>query len=663
MKKNKYILTLVFFIIPYLGLVASWDAITTFASRWQQISFDEAVRANYTKIKYEGNDLTYLARQLNQSYGLLSEDKLARENIAKSIEILRGLGLDFFKLRFFDEKGETIVIPGEDDAMRLILKSIFQALVEPETKGTQNLAKRNHAYINAFLGSIGPAELISEKSNLIEVNIKGEKGYFYWNTFYTADETKNYQGGMFAWCLAREVTEHFSKKNIINQINTQALGSEKWGILNFHNPELSYPVNRNLDQSRLFKLFKEMRVEKKLRHRLGKNTLFLFPLSKNKSLYCIQTPSESSFKVLGLLFLAALAIFMLYGIRHIFSKERDPANFKAATGLAHIMLLSFLLVLAVGLLWSGRAVALELAKRELRLHLDEIDLAYELTQEDLEQAYEDLLKAADTPLQGLDLKKAHASGLFETFYGFSNKGALKYAYPQAQGLDLMVQLLQPVVKKIFSAHSSNARSLAKQLKDSFYQKISQDMLASIDGASELMRSLETLNSLNELWLVNKKYYVYSALIENHGAKEPLLVMLWHKDTRLAEQYLQQRVAAQPQSQAASSSTLALDKHAVKLFVMDLTRDEPPYPLEYSRYSFPKEIKRRVLEAGSGQAMQAEAGFERLYVLGLAMRTIPNKLAVAIAPFNSVLREYNQLCWALAVTVFCFLWGSFLIKKL
>jgi hypothetical protein len=648
-RKNKYILILVFFIIPYFCLLLSYNALADFSVKWRQLTLQDEVKANYLKIKHEGDHLSYLSKQLNQSYGILSEDRLARENIAKSIEIIRNLGLDFFKLRFFDHKGEIIVIPGEDQDMRLILKNIFQALVEPEVKGTQTLLKRNHAYINALLGSVAPAELISEKSNLMEVTIKGEKGYFYWNTFYTADENKNFQGGMFAWCLAREVPEHFSIKNIIDEINTQKFGSERWGILNFHEPELSYPAIGHFEESRLFLLFKEMHKNQEMRQNLGNRALFLFPLGKNRWLFCVKTSHLGLLSQVGFILLILLSVYLIFEIKKFLLWEKELIV--GWGGLRGVLGLGFLVLLGLGLLWAGKGAVLELARGELRGQLDELELGYNGELGQLEGAYERLIDASRSEkglVLGSHLEEAYQQGLYENFYVFSSKGSLKYLYPKSLGLDLMVQLLQPVVKQIFSSLSSNTKSFAKQLQDSFYQKVSQDMLASLDGASELMRSLERLNGLNEFWLLNKKYYVYSSLVKGSGAKEPLLVMFWHKNEKYGQRYLHKEVAK-------------LRKKSVGLFIMDLSKDGAPYPIDFNRYSFPREIKRRVLESGVGQGMLVKAGFEQFYVLGTVMRGIPNKLVVGLMPYEKVAAEYVKLCWALVMAMLSFLAG-FILKK-
>ncbi len=655
-RKNKYILILLCFIIPYLALLFSWNFVLEFRQKWMKASLISKVKDEYSQIKHEGHSLTYLNKKLNLFYGNLAEDPLTKENIEYAISNLREEGLEFLKFRFFDANKKAIVLPNEEQEMRTILNNIFAALSEPELNNNYGFSQRSRTYLNAFLGSINPIDLMGEKSNLIEVTIRGEKGYFYWNTFYAPDKENSFLGGVFVWCLAKEATEDFALKNILEDYKVQNPNEQKsWGVINFEDPASSYPLAGQITDSKLFGVFKEMRANNKITHELKRHVLFLYPLTKSRGLFCVVKQPKDIVKTNSFILMLILATVLVFQIKTIlFSTSEYFFAFKLSK---EILLLAFLLFFGVGFLLTSKFALWELGEKELQESIDAVDLGYNQALDELETTCGKLVASytLENKVKNKNLLESYYNKKsFENFCVFSKSGKLVYSYPSSKELNLMIQLLQPVVKKLYMDKNFKEDSIVKQLQSSFYGKVSEELFASVDGVTEMMHSLERIDNLNEFWLTNKKYYIYSSFVENKDYKEPFLVMFWLKAEEFAKDYLENYISNFSRKQQ-------FENH-INLLTLDLINEGFPYPMEYSKYGFPREFKRKVVETGVRQKTQIDLGFEKYYMLATPLRSMPHKLMIAMLPLNELAYEHTKVLWLFIFGFISLFIGVFITKK-
>ena len=84
----------------------------------------------------------------------------------------------------------------------------------------------------------------------------------------------------------------------------------------------------------------------------------------------------------------------------------------------------------------------------------------------------------------------------------------------------------------------------------------------------------------------------------------------------------------------------------------------PYPIEYSKYRFPKDLKLKILQNDSRQQLITQIGGENYMILASPLKEIPEQILFALTPIKKYEDEYKCLWYAILLNGISMFLGAF-----
>ncbi|MDD3001137.1 MAG: hypothetical protein PHF29_05225 [Candidatus Riflebacteria bacterium] len=622
--------------------------------------FFRQTKKDMIKVKNEGSELVFLQKQLNFSYGLLQEEPVNSNNVGRRVEELNKIGLSFFRFRFFDAKSNPITFAENDETLKTVTHKIFNSLAASETNGDSTLIAKNKAYFSAFLGSIRPVDLLLRKSELIQANIKGKPGYFYWNTFYSNDFEKVFLGGMLAWCEQKDIPINFSMRLVLDKQNMIVPATKQWGLINLTDVDNSYPQTVKKDINLNLKNIKNS-IDKMSRLMISKAVTDNYMVTTSffdddKILYCVALKDDKNIAEFKLLFQIISISFFIFLLKGLICKEIN-IEMSGHAILIFVFPVLFFLSFAFSYLELSKDNQMKQIVENLSDSIDEVDDGYKIAVLALEKKYLKLALSRD--LSALNTNKM--TGLSEHFkkeklldrvYVFDKSGALRYSFPTKVSGDILKQLLHPAAMKIYAEQLDSELSFASKIQQVVIQNMTKAYTEGLEEGKDLLKPFEKFQKISEFWLTNKRYYVFSSFIGDKKTKDPLLMIIWTRTAGFSEDYLQHKV----------QSTLNQDLMDNEVAFIMLSKEDSamPYPIEYSKYRFPKDLKLKILQNDSRQQLITEIGGENYMILASPLKEIPEQILIALTPIKKYEYEYKILRYTILVNGISMILGAFAI---
>lgn len=620
--------------------------------------FFRQTKQDMIKIKHEGNELVFLQKQLNFSYGMLQEEPVNSKNLGRRLEELNKIGLSFFKFRFFDAKANPVTLAEKDETLKTVTHKIFSSLVESEINSNSTQIVKNKAYFSAFLGSINPVDFLLRKSELIQANIKGKPGYFYWNTFYSSDSEKTFLGGMIAWCEEKDIPLNFSMRLVLDKQNLIAPSNKQWGIINLTDLASSYPktIKKNINLN--FKNIRnsvgkmaESRISKAVTNNYMINAGFL---DDDKLIYCVALKDEKDiyeFKLFFQIILLSISIFFLKGL--LFKEIK--LEMSEYTVLIFTFPVLLFLLFAFSYLELSKDSQMKQILEYLSDSIDEVDDGYKIAVLALEKKYlklglsNDLFELNTKKITGLSeqLKKQK---FLDRLYIFDKTGGLKYSFPSKGSADIVKQFLKPAAMKIYSEQLDSELSFASKIQNALVQNMTKAYTEGLEEGKDLLKPFEKFQKISEFWLTNKRYYIFSTFIGDKKTRDPLLMIIWTRTAGFSDDYLQQKIQF--------TLKKGLMNNKVDFIMLSKEDSAMPYPIEYSKYRFPKDLKLKILQNDSRQQLITQIGGENYMILASSLKEIPEQILIALTPIKKYEDEYKYLWYTILLNGISMFLGAF-----
>lgn len=660
MKKNsnnfifKLTLYILCVVIPSITLYyVSFSIIEAFCEKKNHENI-KYFRGELAKISREGSNEIFIQNQLNYAYGLLSEENITSKNIDKAYVNMKKTGLNFIHFRFFDSNSGIIPFKDDSSTMKTIIQKIFDDLVEYD-KSNSNYSIKNKTFFNMFFGSINPFEVAARKSELIECNIKGKDGYFYWNTFYSHTNSNVFNGGMVAWFVKEEIPEYFSIKQLIDDKNKE--GQEFWGLCGLKETESFYPATFTkkitIELIELKKIINSMIYKNQSYLKKQNMNFYIESYETNKVIFCL-TKTNPMEKAKDYSFIIKITILCLcFSFIKVFLNK-----FNSVTLPLHlIFLLSINIVIMLGIGFIGfksfGEVKINYDKESLSNYIYNIDRHYDLAKYKLEQEYRDLsndsfIKQLNTTEMNKMFDKLKAENKIDRVYMVNRSGKIFYNYPYSSGNDIISQFIKPAASKIYNEHYASNNSWSEKIKDTLIQNAVKSYTDVLEEGAEFLKPFEKFNQISEFWFTNRRYYIYTNFVYTKNYKEPLLMLIWHKTSNFSSDYLKQQIK--------NSENINSSKNFIISVMIDKKGDEMPYPLEYSKYKFIREIRDKLLYDEKNQTVYANIANEKYIVVGSGLKSIPNKYIAVLKPVSRILKNVSDLFYITLFSCICSLIG-------
>ncbi|MEW6709610.1 MAG: hypothetical protein AB1403_07260, partial [Candidatus Riflebacteria bacterium] len=252
-----------------------------------QREYIEVMRQNLEMIRRESNDSNFIQKRLNFVYGKLSEELINPDTIQAFLDRVKAEGLNFANFRFFNEKGQHIPLKGESDLYRTLIGKVFKALVQPELEGKTDLLASYRPFFQSFLGKINPVILANEKSSLVNVQLGGSPGWFYWNSFFSHLESGKFKGGMIVFFENHQIPRDFALQRLISGLSIQAEEKTVFAVVDQGNAAGNFNLPRffsgsGLDFSGLNKALQEFETDYVYEKALAQGIFSALPIESGR---------------------------------------------------------------------------------------------------------------------------------------------------------------------------------------------------------------------------------------------------------------------------------------------------------------------------------------------------------------------------------------------
>ncbi|GAB4269957.1 MAG: hypothetical protein Kow0029_06370 [Candidatus Rifleibacteriota bacterium] len=652
----------VFVIVPALLV---WLAYSTYTRNLNNILHEQVssqILKNLEQIKREGNNEFYIQRQLNWFYGLLSEEKIDRENLNRHFHRLKSKNMKFLNFRFFDEKRRHIKMEGESDDYKTFIQKIFVALTQPELEGESKLLEKYKSFFEAFLGDVLPQDIVMNKSSLIRVKIKGEPGFFYWNSFYPYLDGGKFKGGMIVFFLDKDVPYDFAAKAMIRAFNDGAPKGCFYGIINHGKPENSFVDNDlladyGLDTESISQETLSMKSDFASFRKLESGVLFIRQLDSGNDVFCFVGLNNWG-KTISFVFRLFMIVFLVSAGKLAFNLANEDSEhswFMRYMVEVVLVYVSLPILLAFWLISSQqtslfRQLEIQRAFAEMQTYMENVDENYNLAVAELENEYKrtarkiEELRESRKELEHLMSKLAAEKKLKKLFL-INKEGKINCAWPEnPSGFDLLGKVVPTLSRKIFSGHETDAFSLKSKLNDMMFDSLANslsDLLGGEEGRAGLMKLFEKSGKIIEFWLANNRYYVFTDFIEDKATGKKELLFIWQDTGAFSENYLK--------AQVKRVESLAGKRNPIKLAMMSRVRTKQPFPKEFRKYPFSTVLFERVLSTETQQFSVEQMDGETWAIVASPLKRVPGNVLFAMYPLSGLERKIGDfvlnIIWA------------------
>lgn len=610
-----------------------------------------SMRKGLAQLRREGDDAFFLQRQLNFAYGMIAEEQISGKNISRHLQVLKKQGLDFINFRFFGSDRRLIAVEGESDSLRIMVQRIFEALSQPETEGDGKLLVRYRSFFDAFLGSVDPAGLVSDKSALIKVVLNGRPGYFYWNTFYDNSPAGRFLGGMISWFAEADIPGNLSIALLLKKLNAENPGSCRWGLIDLDRHDRSFPAR--LDEGifagglpALRRDVIDMRRNFVSERVFADRLLAVEHIDARRLVYCIQRPDDHLYRsltfLLRLLFMMAAVLLVRRAFEMFTSPGDESSGSRAGWVTAGLVFVPVVMYLLAGYMYLGlqRQLLQRQAHEQLAGQIENIDENYIVAVDSLEALYRraagsQVVKKMQKPgltAMGTLMKQKDA---VNRMYIVDREGRLLFGLPENRsGEDLVKKLIPTIARRIYAVRPGSEQSWQDKINDMMVESITSsfnDVLG--DGAAGFLKPFENLDRISEFWFANRRYYVFSTFVNRAAGEDPLLMIIWQGTGTFSERYLMKQVRR----------NLATPEYEqpVRLAMVARNAEKMPYPGEFSKYPFSVQMAERVVSTETQQFSVEEAAGEGWLVVASPMKRVPDYVLFAMSPLRLIDREIAQ----------------------
>ncbi len=682
--------------LPIALLVLGWQFLAN--QEFQRVTRQHLARLqrNLFRLHREGTETSFIQKELNFFYGLLSEERLTPGTAQKAYLRLKKSRLPFLTLYLFDANGDFIPCPGENRKYKAMIQKLFLALAEPEMKGQSKLLARYRSLFTSFLGDIEPSDIVYDKSTLLRVHLNGKPGFFYWNTLYLntggpdtatgesrpGEAGAAFQGGIVAFFEEKEIPPQLAIKTMIRDFNGAAGPGETYALLDLSRPAGSYfpKAARARSGETLGRLLRETRWMKRqfARERIDpQRVLAMFPFETGKVLVGLQriAPAGQG-HVRWLVWGTALLVLLLVGSwsNRLFLAETPPY-----TSIKKKLVVLFLYATAIpvtSFLLLGSQYAMEERQVMIQERFAQLGSLIENIDENFNSAMQSLhalfIRFSRLPavarLDQARLKRISTrmreQNLVSQVFLVDQRGRFKFDLGLDKGRDLIARFIPTMARKLFSSRFGSATDdlgarmsdvMMESLTDSFAELVTRDG----GGKSAFARLFEQTDQLHEFWFGRGCYFIFTSFVPEVGQKHPNVLILMESAQVLARKYL--KAVVQQNLRARE------EEKPVRLAMMSRRRDYSPFPAGFSKYPFGKELYDKVLTTETQHTSIEEVGGSPYLVVASPLKKLPDFLLFAMYPKSRIDEVIDRLTWRIAVIsgisgLFAFLIGLILAQS-
>jgi hypothetical protein len=680
-KTNIAVLLVFFVILPVFLFNLGLDFVLEKIYRQRSVEYSQQIRRNLMTVRSEGDNERYLQKQLNFMYGRLSEEIIRPETIQGFLDKFRARGFDFVNFRFFDANRKHIAIKGESKKYQAFIRKIFSALSQPETEGESELLGKYRSFFMTFLGVNSPADLVYEKSSLVDVSLNGAPGFFYWNTIYSHLEGGKFKGGLIAFFEKSAVSEDLAVKSLLYKLNQESGSDTCYGFLDSNELNRSYLPEKlkrikGLTPKGISSQISGMR--KKLEtEAVYKGVLFnTLQLDAQRDLFCLQLIREKSFDYGAFLLRIFVFISVLIILRLILDFRLSGElpqilrKRKAVLTVAYLVCFPLAAFVVVGCMQVSTFYRMERQSIYGRLenHINSIDENYNVAVKQLEKNYlklgENIVGAGFRPERISDLcRELKDRNELRKLFILDKEGRIEFSWPRAEshtGNDLLKKLVPAIGARLIANFTGQKHSLRSRINDMVFDSISKgfsELVGGDDGLNGLLKAFEKTEKVTELWFANKRYYVYSKfLLPTSDLKDVRLMFIWNDSGAFSQRYLKKQVENALDSRAGLQN--------IRLAMMSRSRTIQPFPKEFTKYPFSQIMLEQVLATEAKQSSDEELDGRNWLVTASPLKRIPDSILFAMLPLTEVEEEFRRMVFTLfAVVVCCLMMSVFAAKKL
>lgn len=624
----------------------------------------ERLKQNYsdlTILANEGNNERFIQKILDNSFGMLSEESISEQSIKTTFANIKQNGLGFAHFKFFDATSSIISISDDSETLKTVSQKIFESLADYDRFGsvTGNEMK-NQNFFNLLLKGSKPYEIAERKAELIECDMQGKPSYFYWNVFYSNTKENAYRGGILAWFAKDEIPSNFSIKRLIDEKNSNKNNTDLWGVVDIDSENQAYPQNLknkvSFDLNGLKKILKRMRDENTSFYRSNILNIAMVAYDGQRILYCLSQANErKQYSVWAFVIRLALFLLCCFYIK-TFLGGIQSAKLPSYALIMFIVNLIMLLGLGYACLKFVKVERINALKDSLNDYVVNVDKNYDLAKKSLETEYRELANNEcfksfnDEEITSvLDVLKINNK--IDRVYIVNRSGKIVYSYPKSSGNDIITQFIKPASARIYSENYNSNVSFSDAVKNTLIQNAVKSFTNVLEEGNDLLKPFENFNQISEFWLTNRRYYVYSNFINVDNSDEPLLMIVWHKTSNFAVDYLKQRISY--------SESRHFDENARIAVMLDKKAVEMPYPQEYNKYRFVKELRDKILFDGEKHSMFAEIAGKKYIALGSPLKSIPDKFLAVLKPIEEIERKTDIAFYVLLASLLASITGLLL----
>ena len=649
-------------LLPSMLLILVWQNVYADYARNLAGVRQGAIGKDLARIRRESDNAFFIEKQLNQSYGMMTEEPVTSKNIGRHLQILKEHGLDFVNFRFFDRQRQLIPVSGEPEKLRAIIQRLFAALSQIETEGKTTLLEGSRSIFASFLGAANPASLASARSSLAKVLVGGNPGYFYWNMFYSPDDEKRFLGGMVAWFNEKDIPANVAVKQLLTAYGQDSKTAGIYGVLDLSVPENSIP-ERLADPElpgglpRLKNEIAAMRQNFVSHKIVDGRLLSIVQVNADRILYFIgktgNAAAYSSF-VRGIFLIIFLPV-LFYAALTLRGSGKGWRQFLAERPARAFFLASIfpvLLLAIVGWSLSGlhRQVLRQQAWEKLAVHIGNIDESYVVALGNLENTYRRFavsgaLTANDVTAIKAGFMQLEAAGAMQRLYIIDSRGKILLGLPDSGAPGAMFgKLMTAVARKLFLARFGGEPSWKDKVDEVMLESFTSSLADLLgDAAASLFKPFENFDQVSEIMFADRRNYVFSTFIEPEKKENSRLMVIWHSAESFAERYLLKQVRR--------NMTASEYEQPVRLAMVSRKSGQWPYPREFSKYPFVFQLSERVTATSAQQySIEQVAGHEWL-VAASPMKKIPDYLVFAMLPAGLIDASFNRLAALLVAAVF------------
>ncbi|MGM0600290.1 MAG: hypothetical protein ACQETH_10810, partial [Candidatus Rifleibacteriota bacterium] len=640
----------------------------------------EHIRKNLFQIRSQSDNESYIQKQLDFMCGLLAETEIKKANMQNSLKDFQAKNGDFFNFRFFGADKKHIPLDGESKKFRSLITKIFKSLSRAETDSKTDLLKANKVYFNTFLGEVAPEEILAQRAALLKVELNGQAGYFYWNTFYSQKDNWKFKGGIVVFFKEKNIPRNFAVERIVKEFSRQAGNEVSYGFIDYRKSSRQIYIapssgkkSNHSKSDRIASELKKMRFELSATRKTENQLITSVQLNPYKDIFCVYKLVKQ--QVLNWLFVlrAFLIAFFIFFSKILFDKwhqnrlEDFFARHRISLSMIYMTVPALFVLVAGGIIqiYNVNQSYIDEYRGRLLAFANSIDDNYKNYLNDLEK---DLGKLKKT-LSNFDKQNSNHLRFCRELENerkikqillLDKKGRSFFSYPKETTSNPVFERLAPALAaRFFAIKSQGKRNFKDQVGDMIFDSFMQKFipfLGNSENVSQFMRIFSTTDEILEFSFTDKKYYIFTTFIENSKAETKDLLLLSVTDAAdFSKEFLRNHI---------QRNKKLYDEGRVgrQLAMIPKRQNKAPFPLEFSKYPFAFSMRERILSTETAQTSVEEMDGQKSLVLATPLKYVPDHILFVIKPVGHLSNKLYILTFKLFAVVFICLFISFYVVK-